>query len=665
MSDWRTSVVSHFVPGVKPVTAVADPDQIMREPGILSMVESKGFTVVFFEDPIAFRLDYEERFRCRWQSGELVEVVVVFDHRELDFEVLPVDVLERARQVRLHLKDIFPRLSYNVLRALETTHFDALFMAHQSHASQPLNEAMTKDFVLRHLFEVDGSLISSDAELIRFLCRLHYRRLSLPDVLAAHLQAVLKARFHEWPLELLLRNRAAFWAFLQERWPIFIRSTGGGRYMVEDPSAKMRYPGPELLPFGHDDVRVFIDNLFEDGILTPIPWAWEDAADQTWIRVGLIGKGEQNTDLRFQEILPELSASIPTALAAPSDWLNFALRWGQAQMLWHEASAGLKQEEGEKFCATAGQVTVAFNQWLTETYPRIYNYPPTTPVMVHHIPPYLARLLEKGDAERVAFILVDGLAIEQWFAIKAAMAQHLGSPLIQESALFAWLPSITPVSRQAAFSGKLPLYFAESILETGKDEARWRQFWSDRGLHPAEVGFLAMRGEVGDEKKLEEWISPDTKALAVTLYKVDEIMHGMQLGAAGMLNQVRMWAEGGALLGILELLLSRGFSVVIAADHGNTEASGIGAPKQGVLCDVRGERCRIFNEMKFAEECVTHAPGSIVWQHAGLPAQFIPVIAPPGAAFIQQGTKSVCHGGNSIEELAVPFILVHKSGGIA
>lgn len=664
MSDWRTSLVSQFVPGLKRVTAIADPDQILREPRLLGMVEEKGFSVVFFEDPIAFRLEYEARFRTRWEKGEQAELVVVFDPGELDFEALPVDVLEQSRRVRIHLKDIFPRLSYNVLRTLDTSHYDALFAAHNSHASQPLNETMTKDFILRYLFEVDGSLIASDAHLLRFFCHLHYRRLALPEVLAAHLQSTLGNRFAEWPLDLLLRNRGAFWAFLQERWPIFIRSTDGGRSVLQETSGKLQYPGPELLPFGHDDVRVFIDNLFEEGILAPIAWAWEDAADKTWIRVGLIGRGEENTDLRFREILPGLSAGAPVSLSPPSDWLSFALRWGQARMLWHSASQGLQQDEREAFRNTAENISAEFSKWLTQTYPRIYNYPPATPVMVQHIPPYLSRLLDGGKAERVAFVLVDGLALDQWFTVKAAIKPKLGRVIMEESALFGWVPSITPVSRQAAFSGKLPLYFSESIMETSKDEERWRQFWNNRGLHPSEIGFFACRAEEGDASRLDEWISPDTRVLGVTLYKVDEIMHGMQLGAAGMHNQVKMWAESDALSDILGLLTMRGFTVMISADHGNTEAKGIGAPKQGVLCERRGERCRIFNEMRFAEECVSQVPGSAIWRHPGLPEQFIPVVAPHGSAFIQPGTRAVCHGGVSIEELAVPFIVIQKPEGL-
>jgi hypothetical protein len=41
MNDWRASILSQFVPGLKPVTAVCDSDGILREPGLLAALEQK------------------------------------------------------------------------------------------------------------------------------------------------------------------------------------------------------------------------------------------------------------------------------------------------------------------------------------------------------------------------------------------------------------------------------------------------------------------------------------------------------------------------------------------------------------------------------------------------------------------------------------------------
>ena len=55
-------------------------------------------------------------------------------------------------------------------------------------------------------------------------------------------------------------------------------------------------------------------------------------------------------------------------------------------------------------------------------------------------------------------------------------------------------------------------------------------------------------------------------------------MHGMELGAAGMHNQVRQWAAQPFLTNLVDLLLQNGFRVYLTSDHGNIEADGARPP---------------------------------------------------------------------------------------
>jgi len=513
---------------------------------------------------------------------------------------------------------------------------------------------------------VDPVTLNSEPKLLTFLCRLHYRRLPIPEILLAHLNAMLDQRFAHWPLKTLLRDRAQFWSFLQERWPIFIRETDGGRQLANEPGVdSLRVPGPKHLPFGHDDVRVFIDTLFSDGILTPIPWDWSEAASERWVRVGLLDPDAQNPALRLEELLNSLGSAVPKRDGGTADWQAFALRWAQLRYLWLTTPKANRERLQAKYGAVRAKVDDEFSGWMKDVYPRIHNQPALSLPMVHHIPACLARMLSSGEAKRIALILVDGLALEQWMAAKAILQLDLPGVLLEESASFAWLPSVTPISRQAIFSGKMPYYFPESLSDTGADEKRWGQFWSGRGLAKHEIGFIAMSGESDSAERVSEILTEDTKALGITLYKVDKIMHGMQLGSEGMINQVEQWARTEALFNLIHTLLMKGFTVTLTADHGNTEAVGIGAPKQGVLCESRGERNRLFTEKTFADDCVRASPGSRIAQHSGLPANIIPVIAPPGRAFTDKGQKIVCHGGDSLEEMAVPFVVLrkHTEGG--
>ncbi len=172
---------------------------------------------------------------------------------------------------------------------------------------------------------------------------------------------------------------------------------------------------------------------------------------------------------------------------------------------------------------------------------------------------------------------------------------------------------------------------------------------------------MGVHGNAEDLTKIDDVITPQTRAVGITLFKVDKIMHGMQLGLVGMAGQVRTWAENGFLSQLLTQLRSLGFDLFISADHGNTEAVGVGTPKEGVLSDKGGERCRIYSDPNLNKTCLTTFPETIVWNHPGLPDNLSTLLAPPGKAFSQKDTVVLCHGGPSLEEVCVPFVRISAS----
>jgi hypothetical protein len=453
-------------------------------------------------------------------------------------------------------------------------------------------------------------------------------------------------------------NRAAFWEFLNERWPIFVRQSKGGMMKIQEQPPSLKYPGPESLPFGHDDVRIYIDNLFEDGLLTPVEWDWSRAIEKTWIRVGLLGNKAENTDLRFEELGKHLLEKCPDKSATPQDWLTYSYRYAQANVLWTQISLTARAQYQKQFPELRGYVNQQFFDWLSNHYAGLYNYPASSPLMVHHIPGFIGHQLAGNPSRRIAFILVDGLAIDQWLVLKESLKAGGLAGAIEESALFAWIPTVTPISRQAAFAGKIPRYFAETLDRTDRDEVRWRQFWADRSLSPSQIGFVSIRGDTAQIAAVDNALTAQTRVLGITILKVDDIMHGMQLGVVGMSGQVRTWAEEGFPLALLTSLREQGFEVFISADHGSTEAVGIGRPQEGVLSDTRGERCRIYSDPTFRKGCLASFEGTQAWDHAGLPENLSALLSPYGKAFTEDGTTVLCHGGAALEEVCVPFIRI-------
>ena len=168
---------------------------------------------------------------------------------------------------------------------------------------------------------------------------------------------------------------------------------------------------------------------------------------------------------------------------------------------------------------------------------------------------------------------------------------------IRENSVFAWIPSLTSVSRQALFAGNPPLYFPSSILTTDREPALWSKFWADHGVPSSSVFYQRDLGEASDLEGLREALAhPQVRVAGLVIKKVDDMMHGMKLGGTGMQNQVRIWAEKGYLADLIAMLLEQKFAVAITSDHGNVEAVGIGRPAEGVLAQQKGQRARIYND---------------------------------------------------------------------
>ena len=153
--------------------------------------------------------------------------------------------------------------------------------------------------------------------------------------------------------------------------------------------------------------------------------------------------------------------------------------------------------------------------------------------MVHHVPRYLARRIEHGSEDKVALIVADGLALDQWIVLRDVLADQRPCLRFRESAVFAWVPTITSVSRQAIFAGKPPFYFPSSIHTTDREASLWSQFWVDQGVTAQAVGYAKGLGD-GPLNDVSEILSrTDIRALGLVVDKVDKIMHGMDAGHGG------------------------------------------------------------------------------------------------------------------------------------
>ena len=232
---------------------------------------------------------------------------------------------------------------------------------------------------------------------------------------------------------------------------------------------------------------------------------------------------------------------------------------------------------------------------VSSNYAGLINLPPTNPAMLHHVSRHLARELEETKDGRVALLVIDGLALDQWVTIRQILQEHDSKPRYARICDLRLDSNTDSVSRQSIFSGKPPLYFPLSINSTNSEGNLWKQFWEGVGLSRLDIAYQRGLGDGDVASVLDATLHPGkTRAVGLVVDKVDKIMHGMQLGAAGMHNQIKQWCQGGFLGSLIGYLLDHGYQVWMTSDHGNIECRGKGRPSEGVIAETRGERVRVY-----------------------------------------------------------------------
>ena len=666
MSSWRDQILKEFTPKVAPLTLVADPDGLLLEEVILEGIRARGFELIPFEDRIAFRYAYESKFRSRWDLGEHTDLVVVLRSQANDLNSLPYDLLQAGRKLFFNLGDIFPNLSYPVLTALDRGNLDTLFEAQKQHAPGQLGDNATKEFALRHVFEIAPELIKQPSDLLRMLLRRHYRGQRIPSTLDDRLIQLVRQNktFDDWPLSTLVSDRESFFAFLQERWPIFLnRIADKNEPGVEEAGEPyhLTIEGPMDLPFEHHDIKVYVDNLFLEGMLHSVSHENASVLSKSWAGVGVKTEPAKDHLRRLTKLAESLESSIPAEDARHGDWFHFARGWAELVVLASERTVSIPDTTSERLKSLEAQVDEVFTAWLSKRYASLINLPPVPPIMLHHLPRFLARQISDDQGGKIALLLLDGLSLDQWLVIHEALASRKPGLIFREQVIFAWIPSLTSVSRQAAFAGKAPLFFPNSINTTQKEPALWLQFWADQGFAPNEVVYAKGLGDGSLESISEALSHPRARAAGLVIDKVDRIMHGMELGTAGMHNQVRQWTEQSYLSNLLDLLFEHGFRVYLTSDHGNLEAEGCGRPAEGAVADLRGQRVRVYPSAALRRSVQERFPTALEWEPVGLPEDYLPLLAPPRKAFIRERDRIVCHGGISVEELIVPLVQIERA----
>ncbi|KIX33646.1 alkaline phosphatase [Burkholderia pseudomallei] len=670
MSQWHQRILEQFTADLSRLWVACDPDGVLLDEKLLSELRTSGFNVIGYEDPFEFRAEYEERYRAAWDNGGLAPSSALIVHlRRDDPDSLPWDIVCHARQVRLILAELFPKLAYSAVRHVEPEFLAVLFDAHQSELESARGEGESKDFILEHVYQLAPRSIRNSVDFWREILRLHFANRALPELFSEHAAGILHGRglFMGQPIAEWLSSKSALLRVVQDAWYRYLAELNldGTRLSESDPPHYGGYEDNQKVdvPFDHTDVRAIVDSMFLDGSLHPLAVSHVPAGMPGWIKAGIV-EDVWSQFARLEQSIDVLGTTVPEADATHKVWGDFSKRYGELVSRIHDlrsnGAAAQMTTIRERIKAIQTLSDERLQMWVAASHYSDLILQPATkgPVMVHHIPRFLRQRRNAGET-KVALLVFDGLAFDQWVRIREHLIAN-GQPLaFDENTTFAWLPTVTSVSRQALFSGLKPREFDDSISHTNKEETLWKAFWqSEGGVVPGNVMYRRALRQLEQLTSLQSEIADrKPKVLGLVIDEVDERLH-KERSKEDVALWIDRWLETGFVERLFALLLAEGFSIYVTADHGNVDATGVGRPNEGVIAETRGERVRVYRSESLRAESSATYPATLSLDIAGLPANFVPLFAGGRGAFVPAGDQVVVHGGVSVEELIVPFVKV-------
>lgn len=636
------------------VYIINDPDGLLYEPVIATSLQEKNAFIFDDNDPLALRLAHET-----WRSGEKKIPFLIRLTVERDI-FIPHDIQRESKEIDFHLSEFFQDIDSDILRLLPAALYQSVMDAMKSFAPGRLSPQSSLDFLLRHIYRIAPEIIQSSTDLVRLLIRKHYIGIEMPVPIENRLIHLLSLvpSFGLWNVNQLISNKSYFFDFLQKQWEIYLQDEEKNFI-----SATTQSNAQLIVPFADGDIRVFIDNLFAEGIINPV--AINNLPPEHWASFAVLKEPkitEQERILHLLNNAKKLFIQYSEENINADFWLEQSRSLGIMNEIFYQHK---KNPEVEIFLDDIKNLNTnadkLFQIWLQKNYTKIQTIPTVRyPSMLHKVPDWISRRSASGN--KICLLVLDGMGARQWPLLRKQL-QICENISIEEHSCFAWVPTITSISRQTLFSGKRPFLFSESLLTTNKEEQLWFNYWIDKGLNKREIKYAKKI----ENYSVDDWQSlvgsPSVKIAGLVINFIDEQMHGMKMGMAGLNVVVDSWLAEWKFKEKISDLLDNGFEVIITSDHGNQEAIGMGYINEGVKADTRGERVRIYNDPSLRDSSAANYQDSvIVWPgpEMGLPKGTYPLLACSDKAFKSKGDLVVGHGGISLHEAIVPFIIVNK-----
>ncbi|HDY85180.1 hypothetical protein LCGC14_0467800 [marine sediment metagenome] len=655
--QWQDRLLNKLALNESLCFVINDPDRICYEPHISNAIKQSKAIIFDDVDPIALHLIYEE-----WLEKESGGAFL-FRYSDINEINIPYELLRKSKIVDFHISEVIEDIDADVLRIIPPENYQLISMRVQSYRPGKLTKVASLDFVLRHIYKIAPEIIQTDVDVVRMLIRKHYLMNEMPEEIEKHLIRLLNLNtvFSGWKFDQLIPYKPQFFEFLQQQWGMYLDSL-----LISNELKETAYPNHQLIvPFDDQDIKVFVDNLFADGLLKPIKFV--GIAPEHWAWIGIQTDNDQTKLKRYQHLYDTVKKSlskIDIKTVNADFWGELARGLGNLNAISYQIRQQLLALEIENLVDLNRQTDESFEAWLLDKYGELISIPSVQyPNMLHKIPSWLNQKVQLG--KKVCLLVMDGMGFQQWALLRDKL-NTCANIAVDERYCFAWVPTITSISRQALFSGKKPYYFADSLLTTAKEKALWTNYWDDQGLNREQVLYAKKVEDKINYTDFKDLIgSRNVMVAGLVINFIDEQMHGMKAGMSGLNSVVDDWLEQWQFTDKINILLDEGYEIIITADHGNQEAVGAGRLNEGVKAETKGERVRMYKSAEAAKSTLSsdNLNGKVInWpsKKYGLPNGFYPLVSRGCHAFVKAGQKIVGHGGIGLHEVIVPLAIIKR-----
>lgn len=635
--NWNEIILSRITNSILDISIVIDNDNILNGESILLEINKDNYEILEMNDLEETRLAIEMRKVSKYAKKLLIV------SKKYKKDEIPYDFQRDWDVIELKLQSLFDGLDYNVLKNIDSSLYGEIYEKLIKERQTFLGENNTLNFITKKIYDIDISSIETEQKFISTLLKVYLNKNDIDKYIGSYLlKKVDEYISSDIPFNDLISDEKIFWSYVQEQWNLFINDKVNNTHISK-------------INFNDKDIIYNLQYLFYEGYLQPLKIDKVEGLEDIF-KIGIYSE-DIFDNKKVESLIEKIKLIESKKDNTYTDWIDIAESIAIVEHICNINKKKIEASVKNKLDNIINYTENLFKNWLIKSYGLLANLSYTKrPIMVHHIPKYIS--YKRKVKSKIALIVIDGLSLNQWKVIEEYIS-NINNIKIKSNSAFAWIPTITSISRQAIFSGKIPSQFKDSIYTTSKEESYWKLFWQEEGFKVSNIKYKKCLGKDNINESLDFIKDNKVNTVGLVIDIVDKIMHGQQLGNEGMIQNIRAWMEKGYLIDLLEMLLSYGYNIYLTSDHGNVEAKGIGIPRQGSISETKGQRSRIYsNESLIAY--IEDKYDSIVWPGYGLPEDMKVCIPNGNRAYIKENDEIISHGGISIKEVIVPFIEIWK-----